>query len=69
MTINFIDWDYKMTQKLTLLRLEKEAAELERKPIENAHVKRVKTLDFHFCLYGLEDPYTGGYYHGVLELH
>jgi hypothetical protein len=42
-----------MNQRLTLLRLEKEAADLERNHIEQALVRRVGTLHFHFCLYGL----------------
>ena len=31
-------------------------------------MKRKGLLNFHFCIYGLEGPYTGGFYHGVLEL-
>jgi ubiquitin-conjugating enzyme E2 J2 len=37
--------------------------------MENALVSRVGMLDFHFCLYGLEGAYRGGFYHGLLQLH
>ena len=56
-------------QKLTLLRLQKEEASLEREPIPNAYVTREGLLKFHFCLHGLEGPYEGGFYHGMFELH
>ena len=42
---------------------------LEKDPLANALVAREGHLNFHFCLYNLEGIYTGGYYHGLLELH
>lgn len=56
-------------KKLTLQRLMKEEAALEREPIPNALVTRKGVLNFHFCLHDLEGPYAGGFYHGLLELH
>jgi ubiquitin-protein ligase len=32
-------------------------------------VSRVGTFNFHFCLHSLAAPYSGGFYHGLLELH
>jgi ubiquitin-conjugating enzyme E2 J2 len=58
-----------MTQKLTMLRLQKETADLAKTPLENAIVERVGNLNFHFCLHSLHPPYAGGLYHGLLELH
>lgn len=55
-------------QRLTLVRLEKEERSLHKEPIPNIIVKRKGQLDFHFCIYGLEGAYSGGFYHGVLEL-
>lgn len=31
-------------------------------------VQRKGVLNFHFCIYGLDGPYAGGFYHGILEL-
>jgi ubiquitin-conjugating enzyme E2 J2 len=31
-------------------------------------VRRKGALNFHFCLFGLDGDYSGGYYHGILEL-
>ncbi len=56
-------------KKLTLQRLMKEEASLERDPLENAIVTRKDVLKFHFCLHHLEGPYAEGLYHGLLELH
>jgi ubiquitin-conjugating enzyme E2 J2 len=56
-------------QKLTQMRLQKEEASLDREPLANALVARDGMLNFHFCLYNLEGPYEGGFYHGLLELH
>ena len=38
-------------KKLTLQRLMKEEAGLEREPLPNAIVTRKGTHNFHFCLY------------------
>lgn len=56
-------------QRLTTLRLQKEQASLESQPIEQALVVRDGPLDFHFCLINLEPPFSGGFYHGLLQLH
>ena len=56
-------------KKLTMARLLKEEASLEKEPLSNALVTRKDFLNFHFCLYNLEGPYSGGFYHGRLELH
>ena len=40
-------------KKLTLQRLMKEEAQLEKEPMTNALVVRKDTLKFHFCLYNL----------------
>jgi hypothetical protein len=29
-------------------------------------ITRKDVLNFHFCIYGLDGAYEGGYYHGVL---
>ena len=55
--------------KLTLLRLQKEEQELIKDPIPNVLVARSDTLIFHFCFYGLDEPFKGGFYHGILTLH
>lgn len=54
------------SKKLTLQRLQKEHISLEKEPPANAIVVRKDILNFHFCLYNLEGPYQGGFYHGVL---
>ena len=54
--------------KLVLLRLQKEESKLLAEPIEQSWVAREGVLNFHFCLYGLDGAYSGGYYHGVLQL-
>ena len=51
---------------LTLARLSKEEKSLKNDPLPNALVSRKGVLDFHFCLYNLQSPYAGGYYHGVI---
>lgn len=53
-------------KKLVLLRLEKEERRLQLEPLQQAWVAREGVLNFHFCIYGLDGPYKGGYYHGVL---
>ena len=32
-------------------------------------VKRDGFLNFYFCIYDLDDPYKGGFYYGLLQLH
>jgi ubiquitin-conjugating enzyme E2 J1 len=54
--------------KLVLLRLEKEEAKLHNEPLDQAWVARKGVLDFHFCIHDLDGQYTGGFYHGVLQL-
>ena len=54
--------------RITLLRLEREEKELMENTIDNILVSRVSTFEFHFCFFGMEEPYTGGVYHGVLIL-
>lgn len=56
-------------KKLTLQRLLKEEAAIEREPIPNALVAREDILKFYFCLYNLEGHYSQGFYFGLLELH
>ena len=41
---------------------------MEKEPISSVLVKRDQELAFHFCFYGLEEEYRGGFYHGVLDL-
>ena len=31
-------------------------------------VSKTDFLTFHFCLYGLEEDFSSGFYHGVLQL-
>jgi ubiquitin-conjugating enzyme E2 J2 len=57
-----------MSSNLTFVRLQKEELRLSKNPIKNAVVKRKGVLNFHFVLFDLDGDYTGGYYHGVLEL-
>lgn len=38
-------------------------------PLEHAWIAREGVLNFHFCIYGLDGPYDGGFYHGMLELN
>jgi hypothetical protein len=56
-------------KNLTLQRLMKEEASIEREPIPNAIITRLDTFKFYFCLYNLEGHYSGGFYFGLLELH
>jgi ubiquitin-conjugating enzyme E2 J2 len=56
------------SKKLVLLRLEKEEKRMRDDPLEQAWVAREGVLNFHFCIHGLDGPYEGGFYHGVLEL-
>lgn len=46
----------------------REEQQLQKDPIEFAVVRRKDNLKFHFCLFGLDDDYRSGYYHGVLIL-
>ena len=55
-------------KNLTLARLNKEEKSLINDPLLNVIVKRKGILDFHFCLYNLDSPYQGGFYHGVMQL-
>lgn len=57
------------SQHLTTVRLHKEEIKLQMDPIPNAIVVREGYLNFHFCLYHLDSPYSEGIYHGLLELH
>ena len=57
-----------MNKRITQMRLQKEAAALEKEPIPNVLVHREDLLNFHFCFYGLQEEYAQGFYHGVLEL-
>lgn len=54
---------------LTLRRIEKEEQEIISDPVPNVLIARRNTFEFHFCFYGLDHPYDGGFYHGVLNLH
>jgi hypothetical protein len=54
-----------MTKKLIYHRLQKEEAGLDSDPIPNAIVTRDGHLNFHFCLYDLQEQYAGGLYHGL----
>lgn len=55
-------------RNLTIVRLEKEEQKILKNPIKNCLIRRKGALHFHFCIYGLDGDYEGGYYHGVLEL-
>ena len=57
-----------MSRKITEIRLKKEEESIIKEPVSQAIVVRSDLLTFHFCLYGLEESYTGGFYHGVLDL-
>lgn len=61
-------YQYNMSSNLTYTRLQKEENKLLKDPIKNAIVRRKGTYDFHFLLHGLDGDYSGGYYHGALEL-
>lgn len=49
------------------IRVNKEEQSLLKDPIDMAVVRR-KNLEFHFCLFGLDGDYEGGFYHGALIL-
>jgi hypothetical protein len=53
-------------KKLVILRLQKEEKRLHDEPLDQAWVAREGLLNFHFCIYGLDSSYSGGFYHGVL---
>ena len=53
-----------MKQNLAMTRIAKEEKDMTDNPIPNVIIKRKGDLTFHFCIYGLSDPYTGGLYHG-----
>ena len=57
-----------MNKKITELRLQKEEQSLLKEPHLQALVTRHDALNFHFCLFGLEEDFAKGFYHGVLEL-
>ena len=56
-------------KQITMKRLQKEEISLDKDPIPGVFVKRESFLNFHFCIYGLDEPYKGGYYYGLLQLH
>lgn len=57
-----------MKNNLTFVRLQKEEQKLLKNPLAHAVIRRKGALNFHFVLLGLDGDYSGGYYHGVLEL-
>lgn len=57
-----------MNKRITEMRLQKESRSLENEPIPSVLVHRQDLLNFHFCFYGLEEEYSQGFYHGLLEL-
>lgn len=57
-----------MSKKITDMRINKEVQGIEKEPIPCVLVHREDHLAFHFCFYGLEEEYSQGFYHGVLDL-
>lgn len=55
-------------KRANTIRLMKEEQQLLKDPIQLAVVRRRGHSEFHFCLFGLDGDYQGGYYHGVLVL-
>ena len=55
-------------KRTNTVRLMREEQQLMKDPIEFAVVRRKDILAFHFCLFGLDGDYKGGFYHGVLNL-
>ena len=41
--------------------------DLLKNPIENVLIAR-ENFDMHFCIYGLEDQFEKGFFHGVIQL-
>mmetsp|Transcript_11720 Transcript_11720/g.35152 ORF Transcript_11720/g.35152 Transcript_11720/m.35152 type:complete len:228 (-) Transcript_11720:184-867(-) len=58
-----------MAQPLATKRLSREFVALRRNPVENIVAKPLdeNILEWHYVIRGTEDPYTNGYYHGVLR--
>lgn len=58
-----------MAQALATKRLTREYMALRRTPVENITAKPLEDniLEWHYVIQGTEDPYAGGYYHGVLR--
>jgi len=56
-------------QPLATKRLSREFVALRRSPVENIVAKPLdeNILEWHYVIRGTEDPYSGGYYHGVLR--
>ena len=56
---------YYQMKRANTIRLVKEEQQLLKDPIQFAVVRRKDHSNFHFCLFGLDDDYEGGFYHGV----
>ena len=41
---------------------------MKKEPISQVLISRTEPFTFHFCLFGLEQDFEGGFYHGLLEL-
>jgi ubiquitin-conjugating enzyme E2 J2 len=54
---------------LTIKRLQKELQMMEKNPVPNivAVPQEDNILRWHFCIYGLDAPYQGGFYHGYID--